>query len=943
MRKIFSAIIILFLFLNSIYSQTTFSKTYPQFGDNLKGHQVLVAPDENYIIAFYSTDALHIIKTDTLGQILWHTQITDDHLSSVKSFPIFITSDSGIVAVTSRKWDNKDNIHVVKLNGDGEVQWEFTSNGPDRYYGTSVAQTDDSGFLALGGQKVFLFDSARLIKLDPTGKFVLMKDFEIGNASLMGYCLLKLPDNKYLISGQHTLIKIDANGNEEWRNEYSYSITSINLTNDHKIIIGGSGKIETIDTDGTLEKSWNVFGSVTHICSTTDGGFAFVIGDNLFNKIDGNGNSIWEKELWGNVNYIIETGGNDFFLTGSLENQFWFIKTDAGGNFKGLQFITPAYKEKIKAFDRYVINFLSSQVNNIDIEFSSNGGSDWTEIKSDFSTAEGSCEWGVIIPAISDTCVMRMKDSADPLINTTSNIFELYYDKDNYNYIAANEIKMWIGNNGLSSHDPYTDNAGLLWPGGEGGDISAVFADGFCFGGKLNNEIRVGGSTYRYGLQAGPIISPWNAANPSDPNYKIFKAKNGWQDLPVGYLRDLYEYDYNNWPGDLGAPFNDINGDGIYTQGTDEPKIIGDETLFMVSNDLDTERTTNLYGSQPMGLEIQTTVFGFDRDDVMKDVIYKKHTVINKSGGQINDMYFTYWSDPDLGYPNDDFAGCDISLNFAYCYNGNEEDSNYGIPPALGYKLIEGPQSNKEIPGSNLPMTSFYLYICASSSYCNPPLGMYEGTLQFYNNMQGLNNDGTDRIDPVTGLVTKYCVPGDPVAGTGWYEGAGWPDGYYPGDRYFVMSSGPFNMAPGDTQNVVYAIMLARGTDRLNSVTKLKEMAQEAQDFYKSGFTTGVDDNSNDLPVTFSLNQNYPNPFNPITVISYSLPIVETPNMASLQHVTLRVFDILGREVSSLVNEEQKPGTYKVEFDGRKLSNGVYFYQLKTGNFVETKKMILLK
>ncbi len=89
------------------------------------------------------------------------------------------------------------------------------------------------------------------------------------------------------------------------------------------------------------------------------------------------------------------------------------------------------------------------------------------------------------------------------------------------------------------------------------------------------------------------------------------------------------------------------------------------------------------------------------------------------------------------------------------------------------------------------------------------------------------------------------------------------------------------------------------------------------------------------IPEKFVLSQNYPNPFNPVTVIRYSIPNVETHlpagrqgRNASLRKVTLKVYDILGREVITLVNEEKPAGTYEVEFNGSKYASGVYFYQL---------------
>ena len=89
------------------------------------------------------------------------------------------------------------------------------------------------------------------------------------------------------------------------------------------------------------------------------------------------------------------------------------------------------------------------------------------------------------------------------------------------------------------------------------------------------------------------------------------------------------------------------------------------------------------------------------------------------------------------------------------------------------------------------------------------------------------------------------------------------------------------------------------------------------------------------LPDKYELSQNYPNPFNPSTTIKFSLP---TAGLA-----TLVVYDVLGGEVTSLVNEEKPAGYYEIKFDASSLANGVYFFRLNANDFVETKKMILLK
>jgi len=111
------------------------------------------------------------------------------------------------------------------------------------------------------------------------------------------------------------------------------------------------------------------------------------------------------------------------------------------------------------------------------------------------------------------------------------------------------------------------------------------------------------------------------------------------------------------------------------------------------------------------------------------------------------------------------------------------------------------------------------------------------------------------------------------------------------------------------------------------------------------------------VPTNFEISQNYPNPFNPITKISYSISSFSNPHVGehSLSsnnspsggngniHVSLIVYDILGREITTLVNTNQLPGNYEVSFDASSLTSGVYYYQLKAGGFLKTKKMVLSK
>lgn len=98
---------------------------------------------------------------------------------------------------------------------------------------------------------------------------------------------------------------------------------------------------------------------------------------------------------------------------------------------------------------------------------------------------------------------------------------------------------------------------------------------------------------------------------------------------------------------------------------------------------------------------------------------------------------------------------------------------------------------------------------------------------------------------------------------------------------------------------------------------------------------TSINSDDNFSPSLFILDQNYPNPFNPTTVISFRLSVNSK--------VSLKVYDVLGKEVAVLVNEEKQSGNYKINFDAHKLASGIYFYSLHANNFVQNRKMILLK
>jgi hypothetical protein len=206
-----------------------------------------------------------------------------------------------------------------------------------------------------------------------------------------------------------------------------------------------------------------------------------------------------------------------------------------------------------------------------------------------------------------------------------------------------------------------------------------------------------------------------------------------------------------------------------------------------------------------------------------------------------------------------------------------------------------------------------------------------------YNLISGMACDGEDFIDPYTGDTVKFPFPGDPVSNSGWTmpNHPTWQWGPA-GDQRMFLNSGPITMAPGDTQEVVIAVVAARGSDHIQSIAELRNAARTAQMFYDLYTPELADINYRPpMPDFYYLSQNYPNPFNPNTKIIYELPL---PGI-----VTLKVFDLLGQEIRTLINEEKSAGKYEIEFSSDGLSSGIYFYTFNSRAYTKTKKMLVVK
>lgn len=482
-----------------------------------------------------------------------------------------------------------------------------------------------------------------------------------------------------------------------------------------------------------------------------------------------------------------------------------------------------------------------------------------------------------------------------------------------------------------------------------------IFDHGPWLVGKVNGEpiLSIIQWWKAWNYSPGPIINGQAAMliHPEDSlKYRTYKITQGDDDTNP---------DYAEWPVEYGAPVKP-NGD---------PLIKGYQTIWSAYNSFDTTATifSGLWNgpltSYPV--EIHQTVFaknGFESDsvDIFSNVVFLEWEIINKSNSVIDSAYFGFWSDIDFNGAVDNNPGVDTLRQIGYCWNDQENiwDSLY---PAVGYVLLFGPAvdspgNTATFKGRNLPdhknlQLNAFRGIGDDSIWNMPLIAPVRSMLESQYVANGLQADGNLIINPITNLQTTFPFSGDPVTGEGWIYNL-----VTSGGAGFVFFSGPFTISPNDTQWSMIAVVPGLGTDRLNSITKMRRKAEILHSLPYDSLAFGtlsypitdVEYEGTSIPMEFKLEQNYPNPFNPRTRISWQSPI------GSWQ--TLIVFDILGREIATLVNEYRPAGNYEVEFnghsdEGQNLPSGVYFYQLRIQGpetnsgqgIIQTKKMILLK
>jgi len=448
------------------------------------------------------------------------------------------------------------------------------------------------------------------------------------------------------------------------------------------------------------------------------------------------------------------------------------------------------------------------------------------------------------------------------------------FDVNRWNIDTANDGRLVVNN--------------VRGIGGEWADtgVFLIYAQSWWFAGlDPENTLRVVGNEFSADMSVGPYQGDPNAA--SSRTYNVSKAM----------LADPISFpDFQEWPVDQGAPWVDVDGDGVYTPlpgGTDHPEFVGDQVMWSIQNDA-IPTAKSISGGVPTNVEVRTTMFGFDRPDAFGDIVFFKHAVTNTQDYDITDAYFGVWVDPDNGVYDEDLIGVDPDLSLGYCYNDGVDAewaaTEYGPGPAVGYDFFQGPavpctqaeiaggtcpgakQFGEVLPGmKNLELSGYNLFINSDAVFGDP-----EEPDEFYYGLQGLKTDGTQLEEQITGAT---CTPEEVAAGTCtnpyvncegvangdpcysnfsfWgdpsidtdFDGDGTVtaaelalnpiDGYVrePGDRRFLQSVGPFTLEAGATQEIVYGALAAYSTvSSLASIEVLKQVDALAQLAYDIDF-----------------------------------------------------------------------------------------------------------
>ncbi len=517
--------------------------------------------------------------------------------------------------------------------------------------------------------------------------------------------------------------------------------------------------------------------------------------------------------------------------------------------------------------------------------------------------------------------------------------------------LDVNNVRAWLTNTGRL----FGKGRHEIYQVPKRDSINATSWQMLWMGGRVDGELRIAASDYYPAWWPGPLDVFGNPPADCQPYDRLFKIDR----------RDIERYnatgeatpDLAEWPWDLGAPV--VDGDGVVDnynlEGGDRPELMGDQMVWWVMNDRGKDPWWFNSHVLPMGMEVKVTAFAFDRrsyqnalDPLLQHTTFYRYRLTYRGNAPLEDLYFGLWTEVNLGGRNDDFVGSDSTLHLTFVYNGREEDTQYGMaPPAIGTVVLKGPKVPQDgrdndrdgridEADEHLGLSAFAMHFKGTNNVQGHPSQMEHA----YGYMQNRWLDGVPityggRGRGFSNTPTRFMFSGNPP--DFWSEEN--PSGHGPegvgGYRWGVTTSGPFRMVPGEQQEILVAIVWARGQDRLDSVYKLKAGVHVLHEAVAAGLLkpdASVDHRIADAPERYLVYHNYPNPFATRTTIQYDLP-QDRP-------VHLTVYDVLGRPIRTLVDAHQSAGSYAFDFDATGLPSGLYLARLRLGYLERTLRMI---
>lgn len=362
-----------------------------------------------------------------------------------------------------------------------------------------------------------------------------------------------------------------------------------------------------------------------------------------------------------------------------------------------------------------------------------------------------------------------------------------------------------------------------------------------------------------------------------------------------------------------------------------------DFTSNNVFNQMSYTNIIDSYAPIPSGLIVGQQTCSRENDDY----VFVTYNVHNPTGETIDDVFVGIFADWDIENAQTNLGGIDPTNKIIYQYQPNASTDNnyYGIGCLSEFSGASVNSSNlinnrqviynfitNNIFGDITQPDDYRSFIGSGPFTLNPGESVITGFVFLAaSDMTSLVNkaieaqqlwDNGFTFTEITGLTA------DTPAGSQSLEVLN-TEGFSIGDLIIINPGG---------QNEETNTITGFGSLLLQSPLQFDHSAGE---LIVHLVPVGVEDNPEGIPTEYSLSQNYPNPFNPTTSIRYSIP--------ELSFVNIKIFDVLGSEIETLVNEEKSIGNYEVNFDASKLATGIYFYRIKAGQFVETKKMVLIK